>query len=160
MNRTLASARVRYVSPRFRTPPVAIWGVAAASVLFTVYTPVYSTITAVCVILLYVSYVLPTAIGLVAHGRWWTEFGPWQLGRWFRPLAVVSVLGCVGLIVIGMQPPNGKAAYVVGGLAMVLLIGWYAVARRTFPGPPVGLLSLKRRAEIRAAEEAVGEGSG
>ena len=154
------SGRIRRVSPRFRTPPVAIWGVATAAVLFTAYTPVYTTITAVCVILLYVSYVLPTAIGLVAHGRWWTEFGPWQLGRWFRPLAVVSVLGCVGLIVIGMQPPNGKAAYVVGGLSAVLLVGWYAVARRTFPGPPVGLLSLKRRAEIRAAEEAVGEGSG
>ena len=91
--------------------------------LFTAYTPVYTTITAVCVIFLYVSYVLPTAIGLVAYGRWWTEIGPWHLGRWFRPLAVVSVLGCVGLIVIGMQPPNEKAAYVVGGLAAVLRSG-------------------------------------
>ena len=36
---------------------------ALAAVLFTVYTPVYSTITAVCVIFLYVSYVLPTALG-------------------------------------------------------------------------------------------------
>ena len=92
---------MRRVSPRFRTPPVAIWGVATAAVLFTVYTPVYTTITAVCVIFLYVSYVLPTAIGFVAYGRWWTEMGPWQLGRWFRPLAVVSVVGCGGLIVIG-----------------------------------------------------------
>jgi amino acid transporter len=147
------------VSSRFRTPPAAVWGVATAAVLFTAYTPVYTTITAVCVILLYVSYVLPTAIGLVAHGRWWTEFGPWQLGRWFRPLAVVSVLGCVGLIVVGMQPPNGKAAYVIGGLAAVLLVGWFTVARRTFPGPPGGVLTQKRRAEIRAAEVAVGEES-
>jgi hypothetical protein len=124
-------------------------------VLFAAYTPVYSTITAVCVIFLYVSYVLPTAIGLVAHGRWWTAFGPWHLGRWFRPLAVVSVAGCGGLIVIGMQPPNERAVVVVGGLAAVLLAGWFARARRTFPGPPRGVISAERREAIRAAEEAV-----
>ena len=75
-----ASTWVRWVSPTFRTPPVAIWGVALAALLFTVSTPVYATITVVCVIFLYVSYVLPTAIGILAYGRWWTNFGPWQLG--------------------------------------------------------------------------------
>src|SRR5205085_3754977 len=117
----------------FRTPPVAVWGVAVAAVAFAAYTPAYPTITAVCVMFLYVSYVVPTAIGFVAYRRWWTEFGPWHLGRWFRPLAVVSVLGCGGLIVIGMQPPNERAAVVVGGLTVVLLVGWFAVARRPFP---------------------------
>ncbi len=127
---------VRWVSPRFRTPPVAIWGVSVAAVLFTVYSPVYSTITAVCVILLYVSYVLPTAAGLVAYGRTWTSFGPWHLGVWFRPLAVVSLVTCVGLIVIGMQPPNEIALPVVAGTVMGLILLWFAVARRRFPGPP------------------------
>jgi amino acid transporter len=130
------SGAVRRVSPRFRTPPVAVWGVAAAAVLFTAYTPVYSTITAVCVIFLYVSYVIPTAIGLIAHGQWWTTFGPWHLGRWYRPLAVVSILGCVALLVIGMQPPNEQAAVVVGVAVVALLVGWFAYARRHFPGPP------------------------
>jgi amino acid transporter len=151
------SRAVRHVSPRFRTPPVAIWGVAAAAVAFTAYTPVYSTITSVCVIFLYVSYVLPTAIGFLAFRRWWTEFGPWQLGRWFRPLALVSVVGCGGLILIGIQPPNEKAGVVGGGLAVVLALGWFAFARRTFPGPPHGVLSLQQREAIRAAEEAVQE---
>jgi len=127
---------VRFVSPRFRTPPVAIWAVSAAAVLFTVYAPVYSTIAAVCVILLYISYVLPTLLGLIAHGKKWTAFGPWHLGRWFRPLAVVSVVGCVGLIVIGMQPPNEKAAIVVGVMVAALVGLWFGVARRHFPGPP------------------------
>ena len=68
---------------QFRTPAVAIWAVSFAAVLFTLYTPVYATITAVCVIFLYISYVLPTAIGFFAYGRWWTRFGPWQLGRGF-----------------------------------------------------------------------------
>jgi amino acid transporter len=130
------SGRVRRVSPRFRTPAVAIWTVAAAAVLFTAYADAYATIAASAAVLLYVSYVLPTAIGLVAHGRWWTEMGPWSLGRWFRPLAVTSVLGCAGLVVVGVQPPNDKALEVVGGLFLVLGIVWFAVARRTFPGPP------------------------
>src|SRR5262249_32421855 len=62
------SSWVRWVSPRYRTPPVAIWGVGVAAVLFTVWAPVYATITAVCTILLYLSYVLPTALGLIAYG--------------------------------------------------------------------------------------------
>ncbi len=135
-----ASHLVRWVSPTFRTPPVAIWGVALAAVLFTVYTPVYSTITAVCVIFLYVSYVLPTALGLIAYRRWWTTFGPWHLRGWFRPLAVVSLLACGTFIVIGMQPPNEAAAIVVGGLTLLLVVVWFTVARWTFPGPPVSLV--------------------
>ncbi|VTT98683.1 amino acid permease : Uncharacterized protein OS=Sorangium cellulosum So0157-2 GN=SCE1572_45465 PE=4 SV=1: AA_permease_2 [Gemmataceae bacterium] len=152
------SRAVRFVSPRFRTPVVAIWVVALASVAFTAYAEVYETIAAVCVIFLCVSYVLPTAIGFVAHGRWWTEMGPWHLGWWFRPLAVVSVIGCGGLIVIGMQPPNEKAAVVVGGTVGLLGVLWFAVARSTFPGPPLGALTPQQRAEIAAAEVRVHEG--
>lgn len=148
---------VRWVSPKFRTPPVAIWMVAIASVLFTVYSPVYSTITAVCVIFLYISYVLPTAIGVIAYGRWWKEFGPWRLGMWFRPLAVVSVIGCGGLIVIGMQPPNEKAVYVIAGVSVALAVLWFAVARWQFPGPPQGVLTPQQQKAIHEAEVAVHE---
>lgn len=149
------SAWLRWVSPYFRTPPIAIWAVAAAALLFTLWTPVYATITAVCTILLYISYVLPTAFGFLAHGRTWTKFGPWQLGGAYKPLAVISVLGCIGLIIIGMQPPNEKALYVVAGMILLLVIGWFALARRCFPGPPSGVLSAHHLAEIQQAEEAV-----
>jgi amino acid transporter len=124
-----ASSWLRKVSDRYQTPVAAIWVCAGAAVAFTVYTPVYSTITAVCVIFLYISYVLPTAIGFLAINRWWKTLGPWQLGRWFRPLAFISVAGCVGLIAIGMQPPNEKAAWVVGGMLLVLLVLWYSNRR-------------------------------
>jgi amino acid transporter len=139
----LPASRVwRHVSPRFRIPARSIWLVAGAAVLFTVYTPVYSTITVVCTLFLYLSYVLPAALGFFAHGRRWKQMGPWQLGRWYRPLAVMSVLGCLGLIVIGMQPPNEKAAYAVGGACVVLTAGWYGLARKHFPGPPRGVLAI------------------
>jgi amino acid transporter len=133
----------RHVSPRFRVPARSIWLVALAAVLFTVYTPVYSTITAVCTLFLYVSYVLPAALGFFAHGRTWTHMGPWRLGRWYRPLAALSVLGCLGLIFIGIQPPNEKALYVLGGAYVVLTAGWHFWARHTFPGPPRGVLSAE-----------------
>lgn len=135
---------LRRVSPTFRTPVIAIWAVALTCVLFTMYTPVYETITVVCVIFLYLSYMLPTMLGFAAHGRWWTTMGPWDLGGWFRPLAIINVVGCVGLIVIGMQPPNDKAVWIVGGAAILLLVGWFGFARRVFPGPPVNVVDWQK----------------
>jgi amino acid transporter len=152
------SKRIRHVSPRFRTPPVAIWVVSVAAVLFTAYAAGYVTIAASAAVLLYISYVLPTALGAVAYGRWWRELGPWHLGRWFRPLAVVSVLGCAFLVVIGMQPPNEKAAYVVLGMVLVLAVLWFTSARKHFPGPPHGIASRQQADAIAAAEAAVHEG--
>ena len=82
------SHAMRWVCPKRRSPVVAIWMVAATSILFTIHTPVYATITAVCTIFLYLSYVLPTVLGAWAYGRTWTVMGPWDLGLWYRPLAV------------------------------------------------------------------------
>jgi hypothetical protein len=123
-----------------------------------VYAEAYATIAASAAVLLYISYVLPTAIGVVAHGRWWTDMGPWTLGRWFRPLGVVSVIGSGALVVIGVQPPNDKALVAVLGLVGVLAVMWLAVARRTFPGPPHGINSPQQAEAITAAEAAVHEG--
>jgi len=128
-------ALLRRISPSARTPSAAIWAVSAVAILFMVLVP-YTTIAAVCAVLLYISYVLPTAAGYFAHGRTWTVMGPWQLGAWYRPLAVVAVLGCSFLIVIGMQPPNEQAVWIVGGSVVVLAIVWFAFERRRFKGPP------------------------
>lgn len=134
---TPASAVLRRIHPHYRTPVPALWTVAVVAILFTAYTPVYSTITAVCTIFLYISYVLPTALGFVAFGRSWRTMGPWHLGPWYRPLALVSVIGCVGLIAIGMHPPNDKAAWVTGAMALLLVVAWFAGVKRRFAGPPV-----------------------
>jgi amino acid transporter len=130
------SAALRHVNPTYRTPIAAIWTAAGLSVGFTVYTPVYSTITVVSALFLYLSYVLPTTLGLFAYGRTWTRMGPWDLGRWYRPLALVCVAGCVVLFVIGVQPPNEKALGIVAGLAVLLAAVWFGGERRRFRGPP------------------------
>jgi amino acid transporter len=130
------SPTMSWVCPKRRCPVFAIWGVAVAAVLFTFHTPVYATISAVCTIFLYISYVLPTALGAFAYGRTWTVVGPWDLGRWYRPLAMLSVTGCIGLIGIGMHPPYEHATHVVAVAALVLSVAWYGFARHRFAGPP------------------------
>jgi amino acid transporter len=127
---------LRQVSAR-QAPAAAVWATTALAIAFTLYTPVYSTITAVCTIFLYLSYVVPIALGLRAWGRTWTAMGPWGVGRWFRPIALAAVLFCGLLIVIGVQPPNEAALWIVAGAVVALLAGWLAHARRRFTGPPV-----------------------
>jgi amino acid transporter len=134
----------RRVSPRFGTPVVSIWAVSAMALGFTIYTPVYSTITSVCTMFLYVSYVVPIALGLAAHGRTWTRMGPWSLGPWYRPVAVVSVAWCALLLVIGVQPPNGEALWLgLGALAATALV-WFGWERRRFAGPPSAVQAARR----------------
>jgi len=137
------SGWLRKVSSRTMVPVNSLVVVCVLSVLFTVYSHVYATITAACTILLYISYVLPTCAGLVAHGRWWTVMGPWQLGIWFKPLALLGVVGSVGVLVIGIQPPSEKAGYVVLAFMAFLLVYWLVHARKHFPGPPVDLKSMQ-----------------
>jgi len=129
------SGILRKVHPRSQSPSAAVWFSSVAAALFTIFIP-YATIAAVCVIFLYISYVLPVAAGFFAHGRKWKRMGPWQIGRLYRPLAVVSVLGCLFLIVIGMQPPNDQAVAIVGGAVVLLLLIWFGVERKRFQGPP------------------------
>jgi amino acid transporter len=140
------SQAVRWVCPRRSSPPFAIWGVVVTSVLFTVFTPVYAMITAVCTIFLYISYVVPCALGAWAYGKTWTTMGPWDLGRWYRPLAILSTVGCAGLIVVGMQSPNERSVWIVGGCAIALALGWCFFARHCFSGPPIITISKNERA--------------
>jgi amino acid transporter len=138
---------LRRVGRRSRTPVVATWTVAAAAVAFTVYEPAYDTIAAVAAVLLYVSYVLPAALGLFAYGRSWTRMGPWDLGVWYRPLAALCVAGVGVLFFIAVQPDNENTLWIVGGAALLLVLLWFAGVRRLFPGPPSALLAREREGQ-------------
>jgi amino acid transporter len=129
------SSIVKEVHAISRSPVAAIWASALLGLAFVLFVP-YTTIAAVCVIFLYISYVLPSVAGFLAHGRTWTVMGPWQLGRWYRPLAILAAAGCVFLIVIGMQPPNEQAIWIVGGVIALLVVSWFAFERKRFKGPP------------------------
>jgi amino acid transporter len=131
------SRTLKTVSPRWRTPVAAIWTTAALAIASTLYAPAYSTLTAACVIFLYLSYVMPTLVGLVTIGRGWTKMGPFNLGvGLYKGLAVASLMG-VGLVVwIGVQPPNEQALTATVVAVALLLGGWWLGVRRLFRGPP------------------------
>jgi amino acid transporter len=149
------SQALRRVSPRYGSPAVAIWMTALLALALTVYTPMYSTLASACAILLYVSYALPTLLGLLAYGRSWTDMGPWSLGRWYQPLAIVCLLGCGFLLLIGIQPPNEKAGWIVLGACVVTGTVWLSVMRHRFQGPPANLLEMHRRVAASKPAESV-----
>ncbi len=134
----LPGSRVlRRVSPRWQTPVAAVWTTAALALASTLYAPAYSTLTTACVILLYLSYVMPTLVGIRALGRSWKRMGPFDLGPTvYRALGVVSVLGAALLVWIGVRPPNGKALTVTVAIAGVLGAAWWLGVRHRFKGPP------------------------
>jgi amino acid transporter len=151
------SRYLRRVSHKYRTPVTAIWAVAILSVAFTIYAPVYTTIAAVCVIFLYISYLLPIVAGLVAYRRSWTAMGPFDVGKMYPVFAVLAILGAGTLLYIGVQPPNQQALTVTVGVLVLTVIIWFGLERRRFQGPPMGDMIKRRQAEIAAAEAAIGE---
>jgi amino acid transporter len=129
---------------RFHTPAVAIWSVCAVAAFFLLFVP-YTAVAAVSATFLYIAYVIPTAWGLLRYGRW-PATGPWRLGPWYRPLAVLCVAGCVVLLVISMQPPNAIAVPIVGATVVALVGLWFGWMRHRFrraaapaaPAEPLG----------------------
>ena len=131
------SRALKRVSPRWKTPVIAIWTTAVLGVAGTLYAPVYSTLTTACVVFIYISYVMPTLVGLIAFGRTWTSMGPFNLGgRVYRILAVASLLGVAVLFWIGVHPPNEKALTATVAVAVLLAGSWWLGVRRVFRGPP------------------------
>ena len=151
------SRALRRVSPTYRTPVAAIWASAVLAIAATLYSPAFNALAVGCALFLYISYAMPVAAGLLAEGRTWTEFGPFRLGAWSKPVAAVVVLGVVVLAYVGIQPPFDILINYAVGLLVLLLVIWFGFERRRFQGPPVGEMIRKRQAEIRAAEAAVGE---
>jgi amino acid transporter len=135
------SGRLKRVSPRWKTPVAAIWTAAALTTLSTLSAPAYATLTSACVILLYLSYVMPLAAGFRTIGRSWTRMGPFDLGAAaYRALAVVAVAGSLLLFWIGVQPPNDRALTVTLVTLGLLGAGWWLGVRRTFRGPPATMI--------------------
>jgi amino acid transporter len=155
------SARLKRVHGKFRVPEAAIWTGAALGVLFTMYTPVYSTVVSVTVIFLFISYGLPVILGAFAWGKSWTKMGPWDMGETrYKLVAFLVFLAICLILFLGVQPPNDKALGITIGFLVITAIVWFAVEKRRFKGPPQGVMIQQRAQEIRAAEQAIGQSTG
>jgi amino acid transporter len=155
------------VSPKHRVPANSIWAGSALAVLFVWFTsaitiagtPAYSIVVSCTVIFLFLSFALPIALALVNYGT--AKFpkpGPWDLGPGlFRLVSVLSLISMAVIFFAGIQPPNDWALPITLGFIALSLLIWFAFENRRFKGPPIGAEIAKRKAEIAAAERAVGQ---
>lgn len=135
-----ASGLLKTVHPTLRSPVAAIWTACVISVLFTLYTPAYTTIVSVTVIFIFLSYGLPIAIGGFAYGKTWTRMGPWDMGPAFRVVSVLAVLAIALIFFLGVQPPNDAALTITLVFLAITAVVWFGFERRRFKGPPAAEL--------------------
>jgi amino acid transporter len=124
----------------------------------TLYSSAYNALAAGSAVFLYISYAMPVAAGLYAESKGWLPSGPFKLGVWSKPLAIITCVGVVGVTWIGLQPPNDIVINYAIAIFVLLLVGWFVLERKRFPGPPISAADIaKRHDEILAEEQAVGE---
>ncbi len=143
------------IHPHLRTPANATWVGAGLAIASTLYASAFNALAAGAAMFFYVSYVMPTIAGFFAKGKSWTEFGPFQLGPWSKPLAVICALGAAGIVFIGVQPPNDVLVSYVSGIVVTMVLAWFLLERKRFKGPPLGDQIARRQAVIAEAERAL-----
>ena len=141
------SAYWHRINHRTRTPTNAVWLAAVgAFVLGLPYlwnATAYAAVTSIAVIGLYIAYVIPTFLRL----RQGADFrpGPWNLGRWSRPVGVAAVGWVVIITVLFMLPqvsPVTALTFNYAPIAVLVVLGfaggwWLLSARNWFTGPKV-----------------------
>jgi amino acid transporter len=154
----LLSPLLRKVSTEYRTPVGGIWTTVILAIAATLYSSAYNALAAGSAVFLYISYVMPVAAGFYAESKGWRPSGPFKLGVWSKPIAIVACLGVVGVTWIGLQPPNDIVINYAIGILVLLVVGWFALERKRFSGPPISAADIaKRHDEILIKEAAVGE---
>ena len=158
------SSWLRHVSHRFRTPANAIVGIVGFSYLLTVAAYIFGgstaivIVTAISTIALYWAYGVPILLGMTGKQDW-REHAVWSLGRFSKPVALLSILWIVFISVLFLWPTSGNPytllAYAV--FLAFLVVYFFVWARGRFKGPvvevgEVELTEIEREFE-HAAEE-------
>jgi amino acid transporter len=142
------SGWLKRVSHRYRTPGNSVIGISVASWLLIaiIYVgtkalggdPLFiiAGVTGVSTVLLYWAYGLVIGLGLWGKQEWRTERA-WSLGRWSRPLGIISVLWIIVISPLFLYPfeLNPAALYTVVGFLALLLVYYVLWARSRFRGP-------------------------
>ncbi len=169
------SSWLHVVSKTFRTPARCIWVAAIVAFIPALaqfwVPPIYSIVVSISVIGLYVSYVIPVLLALVYPNRW--KPGPWSLGRWWKPVAVVAIVWVAIISVILMLPEysvpadfkgnvidwlNTTGAWAGPAVAIFLVVGglyYLLYGRHHYTGPII----MGSEDDMRRIEQAVEKGS-
>jgi amino acid transporter len=146
---------LRHISHRFRTPAPAIWTCSVVSVLATLYSSAFAALVAGTALFYQLCYGMAILSAIFAKNR---VYGPYRLGIWSKPLGIIGIVGGVFIIWVGLQPPTSILISYFVALFVLLLVGWFGLERKRFPGPPIGEATIRQRQlEILAEEAAVGE---
>jgi len=146
---------LRSVSHRFRTPAVAIWACAIVSVLVTLYSSAFDALVAGTALFYQLSYGMAIGASLVTKNR---TYGPFRLGAWSKAISLVGIVGGLFIVWVGLQPPTDILRHYFAAIFGVMILGWFLIERRRFPGPPLTRAALEaRQQEIFAVEEALDE---
>lgn len=132
------------VSLRTRTPVKAVWLAAGCALVLIIPAlwshTAFTAIVSVNVVGLYLAYGVPIFLRLRLSSF---EPGPWNLGRFGRPVAAVAVVWIVLSSVLFMLPQASPitadnfnyAPIALGAVLLIATVWWFATARRRFQGP-------------------------
>lgn len=151
-----AAALLARVSPRWKSPFVAVWVSVAAALGIALWAKAYSAMVALSTIALYASYGVPIAVGLWARrsGKWRLR-GPWDLGRFSSVVNGLALAWLGAMVVVFVLPPNQLAGYTFAGSLALLAVYWFGWMRGRFQGPRVSIEALEAAA-LRARESTLG----
>jgi amino acid permease (GABA permease) len=142
-----ASSFWHRINPRTRTPTNSIWLAAVGAFIlglpYLFNAVAYAAVTSIAVIGLYIAYITPVFLRLRAGDSF--QAGPWNLGRWSRPIGIVGTVWVVFIAILFMLPqvvPVRADTFNYAPLAVGVVIlfagGWWLLsARNWFKGPKV-----------------------
>ena len=131
------SQSLRAINIKLKTPVVAIWVCAMLAIAATLYADAFLVLATGSAVFLYISYVMPTAAGILAEGKTWQHKGPFNLGGLSKLIGILAVLGGSLLAYVGMQAPNEKVLYLTIAMLVVMAIFWFLLGEnKRFIGPP------------------------
>jgi amino acid permease (GABA permease) len=135
------------INKRTHTPTNSIWFAAVFAFLLGLpylwNTAAYGAVTSIAVIGLYIAYIIPIFLRLIAGKRF--QAGPWNLGRWSYVVGWIAVVWVVFICILFTLPQVAPitrdnfnyASVAVGAVVLISGGGWLLSARRWFKGPKV-----------------------
>jgi amino acid transporter len=126
----------KHVSPTYSTPVYSIWLCVIAAFLAAIYSGAYAVVTSISTIGLYISYILPVVLLVVARSKGnLIERGPWHLGNYSLFINVIAIAWVIFLSIVLSIPDDNRAGKTL--IAVTLLLGlWYGFyERKRFAGP-------------------------
>jgi amino acid transporter len=135
-----ASALIKQVNGRYRTPVWSILITSVLAVIICLYAAAFYVVTSISTIALYLAYVIPIYLNWRnkrrRQGEYTTaETAPWTLGRWGTAINVIAIVWTAFITVIFSLPPNELVLWTMLLVGVLLLIYWKAFAGRNFRGP-------------------------